>query len=124
MTHKKAFEAYNALHKLNGQPMPIKTAYHIHKLLGLLQPEFDFRAEAEKKLLDELKPETIDNGNGFATVKFRDPGDVDTWHARMKEIDEIETGIEVAPVHVKLSDGMMLAPGDFDALEGFVIFDE
>lgn len=120
MTHKQAFEAYNALHKLNQQPMPIKTAYQIHKLLGILQPEFDFRVEAEKKLLDELKPESI-NGT---MVRFRDPGDVITWQTRMKEIDEIETGIEVEPAHVKLSDEVTLAPGDFNALEGFVIFDE
>lgn len=120
MTHKQAFEAYNALFKLNQQPMPIKTAYQIHKLLGVLRPEFDFRVDAEKKLLDELKPESI-NGS---TVSFRNPGDVDTWRARMAEIDALETDIEVAPVHVPLSDEMKLAPGDFDALEGFVIFDE
>ena len=120
MTHKQAFEAYNALYKLNQQPMPIKTAYQIHKLLTALRPEFDFRVEAEKKLIDELQPESVSG----STVSFRNPGDVETWQTRMAELDALETDIEVTPAHVALNGDIKLAPGDFDALEGFIIFDD
>ena len=103
MTHKQAFEAYNALFKLNQQPMPIKTAYQIHKLMNALKPEFDFRVDAEKKLLDELQPESI-NGS---RVSFKSPGDVATWNARMIEIDALETDIKITPAHVALSSGRL-----------------
>ena len=121
MTQKQVINAYEALRRLSTQPMPIKTAYALHKLRKSVQPAIDFQIEQERALLDELKPEIIDNG---ARYKFETPEDVERWLTRTNELGEMETDIEIHPVELVLTDDVSISPDDIDALTGFVEFRE
>lgn len=120
MTQKQIIDAYKVLNKLNSQPMPIKTAYALHKLRRVLQPAWDFQVERENALLQKYKPELVENG----VLQFKSPDDLREWNETMAEVNALPSDIDVTPVTVAMTDYMRLAPSDIDQLEGFVIFEE
>lgn len=120
MTHKQVIEAYRALERLSMQPVPIKTAYQLHKLRRTLKTEWDFQTERERALLDELKPTAINRDK----VTFRTAQDAEKWKHEMAELDAVESEAEYDPVTVYMTEDMRIAPRDIDMLDGFVIFEE
>lgn len=120
MTQKQVIDAYKALTKLNTQPLPMKTAYALHKLRRALQPAWDFQVEQEGALFDKLKPTPIGNG----ALQFKSPDELKTWNQTIDELNAMPSDIEFAPVTVTMDDAISITPDDIDRLEGFVIFEE
>ena len=120
MTQKKIIDAYKALQRLATQPMPIKTAYALHKLRQRMKPAFDFQAERERALMDELQPAM----EGESQLRFKSAEDAQRWVAAMEELAGMETEIEIEPVTVAMADGITISPDDIGALDGVVIFEE
>ena len=120
MTQKQVIAAYKALNKLSTQPMPIKTAYALHKLRRTLKPAWEFQCEQENILLDKLKPELLSDGQ----VRFNSPEDLQEWNETMSQVSKIESDIEILPVTVVMDESMRITLDDMDVLEGIVIFEE
>lgn len=120
MTHKQAIEAYKTIERLSTQPLPVKGAYALHRLKRRLTPEWEFQLQRENRLLDELKPESVEGTN----VRFKTPEDAATWRAQMAELDEMELDYDIEPVRVNLGEDARITLEDIDMLDGFVIFEE
>ena len=120
MKHERMFKAYAVLDKLKTQPMPIKAAYKLYKLMGVLKPEWDIQVELENRLIERLKPKFV-NGS---TLTFSENEEADEWRSQIAELNEAESDISFEAVNIPINDDMKLSPEDIEALDGFVIFDE
>lgn len=120
MKQGKIIDAYKALNKLSACPLPIKTAYALHKLRASLKSVWDFQCEEEEKLIDRLGPSVADNGD----LVFKNWGDKQEFLRVQKELAEQEQEIDYQPVTVGFLDSITLSANDIDMLDGFVKFEE
>lgn len=120
MKQEKIIDAYKVLNKLSACPLPIKTAYALHKLRVALKSVWDFQCEEEEKLIERLRPAVDADGNlTFATMEVKKE-----FLRIQHELSEQEQKIDFQPVTVGLLDGITLSVHDIDALDGFVKFEE
>lgn len=120
MKQKKIVDAYKALNKLAACPLPIKTAYAVHKLRTALRPVWDFQCEEEGKAIDRLRP--VVTGDGDLT--FPSMESKREFLRVQSELAGQEHEIDFQPVTIELLDGITLSANDIDALDGFVTFEE
>lgn len=120
MKQGKIIDAYKVLDKLAACPLPIKTAYAIHKLRAALKSAWEFQCEEEGKLIERLKPAVAANGNlTFANMEGKNE-----FLRVQNELAEQEQEIEFQPIAMELLDGISLSANDIDMLDGFVTFEE
>lgn len=120
MKQGKIIDAYKALNKLSSCPLPIKTAYAIHRLRTALKPAWDFQCEEEGKLIDRLHPTVTAEGNlTFANIEKKQE-----FLRVQNELAEQEQEIDFRPVKVGLLDGIALSANDIETLDGFITFEE
>ena len=120
MKQSKIVDAFKALNKLSACPLPIKTAYAVHKLRMALRPVWEFQCEEEGKAIERLRPIADADGNlTFATMEGKKE-----FLRVQHELSEQEQEIDFQPVTVGLLDGITLSANDIDALDGFVTFGE
>lgn len=119
MKQSKIINAYKALNNLSSCPLPIKTAYSLHKLRAALKSVWEFQCEEEGKMIERLNPTVDDNGD----LVFKNLDDKQEFLRIQKELAEQEQEINYQPVTVGLLDGITLSANDIDMLDGFVMFE-
>ena len=99
-----------ALGRLAAQPLPVKSAYTVAKLLKLAGAEIDLFTERRNALIQELG-ETKDSEQGKVVQVTAD--NVETFTARLTELAAIETTLNCAPIDLAaLPDTITLSPDD------------
>ena len=117
MKQSKVINAYKALTKLGQQDLPIRLAYDLFKIKKVLQPQWDFQVDEEKRATAGA---TV---NPDGTVTFASPEAAAAFRQRLKEMGEIDVDLKVQPVQIPLSiPGLTLSMDDIDALDCFVQF--
>lgn len=120
MKQSKIVDAFKALNKLSACPLPIKTAYAVHKLRMALRPVWEFQCEEEGKAIERLRPAvSADGGLTFANMEGKQ-----AFLRVQSDLAEQEHEIDFQPVTIGLLDGITLSANDIDALDGFVTFEE
>jgi hypothetical protein len=101
-----------ALGRLAAQPLPVKSAYTVAKLLKLAGAEIDLFTERRNALIQELGEEK-DGGQGEGRVVQVKPHYVPTFTARLTELAAIEVTLAVDPLDVTaLPDTITVSPAD------------
>lgn len=118
MKQFEAIKAYKALINLGREKMPADTAYKLFKLKKILQPEFDFQVEQERKCA-EMRNAVVDEKGIYKTDN---PEDMKALVDDLRELAQMDCNIEVEPVEIVVDGSLKLSPDDMEALEAFVVF--
>ena len=131
MKQSKIIAAYRTLQRISAQPLPLNTAYSLHKLRLALQPQWDFQAAEENKILAECGG-VVDP---FGNVRFPDdpPAGVEPnetneygksfekFNKRLEELSELDTEVTVELVKLDAKAlKLNLSMNDISALDGLV----
>ena len=99
-----------ALGRLAAQPLPVKSAYTVAKLLKLAGAEIDLFTERRNALIQELG-ETKDSEQGTVVQVTAD--NVETFTARLTELAGVEVTLAWTPLDLQaLPDTITLSPAD------------
>jgi hypothetical protein len=103
-----------ALGRLAAQPLPVKSAYTVAKLLKLAGAEIDLFTERRNALIKELGEET-DTPQG--RVLQVTPDNMATFTTRLTELAAIDVTLAWTPIDLAaLPDTITLSPADLLAL--------
>ena len=122
-TLDKAIDAARVVARLNGTRMKSSaTARKLFNLKKLLEPNFEFYAEEERKLVTELGGQIMDDGQ----IIFTDQQDgMKQLAEKRKEILASECEIPIdTPIIFHDSEGIQLSGDDIAALDGLADFKE
>lgn len=114
-------KGYNAMSRMaNTIALPIKTAYALYSMMKTIEPTFNARIEAEKKLLRDMNGRIDKDGS----VVFDTTDGAILYRDALIELNDIDVDIELRPIEISISDieGQKILPADIDALEGLVFF--
>jgi hypothetical protein len=99
-----------ALARLAAQPLPVKSAYTVAKLLKLAGAEIDHFTELRNAMIQELGEEK-DGPEGKVVQVTAD--NVPTFTARLTELAALETTLAWDPIDLsKLPDTITVSPAD------------
>lgn len=120
MKQGKLVGAYKVVSKLYEQRIPLPISYKLYKLRNALQKAWNFQIDAEEKLIDEFKPTQGKNG----LLKFADAETAREFNARVKEVLDMDSDIEITPITLPMIDTLNISPEEIESLEGIVYFEE
>lgn len=89
----------NSLVRVSSQPTTVKVAYHLSKLLKLIQSETEYYHTEQNKLIKELGSErqvtSVEKENGMSGSVFEvKPENLETFTNKIKELSEIEVKLD------------------------------
>ena len=120
MKQGKLVNAYKVISDLYQQRLPLPISYKLYKLKIALQKAWDFQVDSERKLIDEFKPNALDDGR----LQFADVDSAQAFDSRVREVLDMDSDIEITPITLPLIDGMSITPDNIEKLEGIVKFTE
>lgn len=123
MTLERAVSAAQIMNRLNGIRMKSSaTARKIFTLTEELKPNFDFYANEEKKLIEELGGAVSDDG----TILFADQKEgIQKLKAGREELLKTEVDVPIdPPVIFRDSEGLPVAGEEIGILKGIAEFKE
>lgn len=112
---------YNAMNRMaNTIALPVKKAYELYSMMKFLEPTFNARIEAERKLIRDMNGRVDHDGS----VVFDTPDNALIYREALIELNDMDTEVEFKPMELALADieGQKILPADIDALEGFIEF--
>ena len=119
MKQNKIIEAYKALNNLCSDKLPLKAAFSIYKMKKTLEDNYKFQLDKEREFMDEC--------NGFidseGRVTFSNKEDAAKFMDKIKELNDIDSNIEIVPVLISLDSELSITPKDVEALDGFIHFE-
>lgn len=120
MKHGKIIETFPMVMTLSRQKLPLWASKKVFALRKQMQPAWEFRGEEERKMLEEMQPEQLENGG----LKFRTDEDANEWAARVREMNELEE--DVQGIELSMKDGIekldIFSGEDIERLQGVVDF--
>jgi len=110
-----------ALAKLGARPLPPKAAYHVAKLARLAGQEIEIFREKRNALIKELGNERdatdAEKAQGYVgQVMQVKPEHEKAFHARVRELGEIEVTLPWAPIDLVMLGDQPITAGDLLAL--------
>ena len=114
-THGKMVAAFNALVR-NRQKVKGIDAKKLFHLKSAMREHFEFYAEQERNIVDELEGTITEDG----MVLIPDKEKRKEYGRKRKELDEMECEIDTEPVTIELVNNPWATLEDMEALEGFV----
>lgn len=107
-------EAQGALVKILVTEQPFKLAYRLKKIIGKVEAELR-EIEAVRVKMVEKYGKVQPNGG----LKVTDEN-LETFNKEMKEINEMQTSLDVQPIPLELLEGVRLSPLEVMRLEKFI----
>jgi hypothetical protein len=127
LTLQQLMEAHTALGRLAQQPLPIRTAYAVARLLRALAPdatEFQQQRTALITRLGAPRPPRPEEPQGGDVIEVT-PANQPEFQRTMAELLAVEVQIDHAPVHLNGGSATIsVTAADLLALESFVVLDE
>ena len=120
MKQGRLVNAYKIISDLYQQKLPLPISYKLYKLRNVLQKAWDFQVDSERKLIDEFKPNALDDGH----LQFADVDSAQVFDSCIREVLDMDSDIVITPINLPLIDGMSIRPEDIEKLEGIVTFTE
>lgn len=120
MKQSEISKAYPSLLKLRDYSLPLQKAYAIYKICDAISGAYDFVCGEEMKYVEECHGEIT----GDSGIKFDTPMDCAAFRDKLEALGNMETDIEILPVHITAEDlgEQKITPADIKNLEGFISF--
>lgn len=116
-TYAKATDAYTTLLRTARQPvMDLATAGRLFRLRKSLFPAYEFWAEMQQQIIDELGATTDSAGR----ILFKSPEEEAAYKEKIAELNRQECELDVVPVQIPEDANLKYTPEDLWILDGFV----
>ena len=116
-TYAKATDAYATLLRTARQPvMDLATAGRLFRLRKSLFPAYEFWAEMQQSIIDELGATTDSAGR----ILFKCAEDEAAYKEKIAELNKQECELDVVPVQIPEDANLKYTPEDLWILDGFV----
>ena len=116
LTNRKIVCAYKAVLSLADKPLPLPTAYALHKLRKALEPQWEFFCEEERKNIKQCGGTLGDDGK----ITFENGGKTAEFLEKETALSGMEVEMELKPVQIALSADLNISMNDLAALDGLV----
>ena len=116
LTNGKIIKAYKAILDLADKPLPLPTAYALHKLRKALEPQWEFFCEEERKNIKQCDGVLGDDGK----IRFENSEKTAAFVEKEAALSEMEVEMDIQPVKVPASSGLSITMNDLAALDGLV----
>ena len=122
MKQSKIMSAYQAIEKIKNKDKeyPLNITYTLFKVKKMLQDQWDFQLEEEKKIFNQFSPEVQENGD----YKFESREKAQEFTDKLAELGNMEVDLKITKPKIKLSEQIDLTLGEIEALDEFIEFEE
>ena len=116
-TYAKATDAYTTLLRTARQPvMDLATAGRLFRLRKSLFSAYEFWAEMQQQIIDELGATTDSAGR----ILFKSAEEEAVYKEKIAELNKQECELDVVPVQIPEDANLKYTPEDLWILDGFV----
>ena len=116
LTNQKIVCAYKAVLSLADKPLPLPTAYALHKLKKALEPQWEFFCEEERKNIRACGGTLGDDGK----ITFENGGKTAEFLEKETALSGMEVDLDIKPVQIALSSDLDISMNDLAALDDLV----
>lgn len=118
MKHYQMINAYKTIKaiKMKDREYPLSFTYALHRTQKLLQDQWDFQIEEEKKFADKCH---VDQDGKLIFDTEEDARQFDT---RMRELGDMDVELNYDKPHVSINENISITYGEMEALADFIDF--
>ena len=116
MKQSQIVKAYKVIEKYEDKELPLDISFAFFKLKKLLQAQWDFQIETEKKIFGRHKIQQTENN----VLQFETAEDTNDFFEELNDLAELDVDLSFKKIKVNIGDRMNLSIADLEALDEFM----